>query len=163
MNKKIANLVFLLIAAFFMLYRLGILSAGYRSSMHEKPLKPPGLETTSTTHFRTKYIKENSCDNGDIYVSSLGFTKGRRAGVATFRNLSNEACDIAIPFLYQIHQERWLTLDFSKVPEGPCDLSCLLVAADTKMPRLRIALVMTDRVVNGVKARYIDLQGYRVE
>lgn len=163
MNNRILKLGFLLIVLAFMVFRLGILSAGFRDSMHDAPLKPPGLEATTTTHFRTKYIKQHSCNNGEIYVSSLGFTQGRRAGMANFKNLSNEGCDIAIPFLYQIHQERWLTLDFSKVPEGPCDLSCLLVAADTKTPRLRIAIVKTDTVVNGVKTSYIDLQGYRVE
>jgi len=161
MNNRIFKLILLLITLAFMVFRLGLLSGGFRESMHDKPLKPAGIGTIGTTHFSAKYIREDSCSNGEIYTTSLVFTKGRREGMATFKNISNEVCDLALPFLYQIYKDRWIVLNFSTLPQTRCELSCLLRNADTNMPSIKIGLGMTDIIINESITRYFDLQGYQ--
>lgn len=161
MNNRIIKLAFLLVALVFMIFRLGILSTGFRDSMHDKPLQPPGVETIGSTYFRTQYISEDSCRNGEVYTTSLVFTKGRREGMATFKNASDEACDLTLPFLYEIYRDRLIVLNFSSLPQTLCELSCLFQNAETKMPSLKIGLTMTDSLLNGNVTRYFDLQGYQ--
>lgn len=161
MNNRLLKLIFLLVALAFMVFRLGILSAGFRDSMHDKPLKPPGVGTVGSTHFRTQYISEDSCRTGEVYTSILVFTKERREGMATFKNASDEACDLKLPFLYEIYKDQLIVLNFSSLPPSSCELSCLFQNAETKMPSLKIGLTMTDSLLNGYATRYFDLLGYQ--